>query len=297
MQDCDELLDDGIRTSGVYWIRGTGPPSDAVQGFCDQTSRVGEYDPSPGGWTLLTTFQEQSRPEGFSGFGTYAKSKDRMWIKGCGVRGSIGCYGRGPDFPGYVDGRRTAMRSLDWRAMLEQGHEYELRVTMGVRSWSDGAMNSSFLDQPFTYAFSGFLDVYYGFRYPGWVLQDENGGGQDVQDLGWALGPATSMSDETYANWASAEETVFYPPYSAEYRHMVINACDGFQHALYDQGPCTASMVGGAGIINTRTAGARRDPIGSCECTGAASRRLLRSGCCWHFRSTLTFHRSFVSGL
>ena len=188
-----------------------------------------------------------------------------MWIKGCGVRGSIGCYGRGPDFPGYVDGRQTAMRSLDWRAMLEQGHEYELRVTVGVRTWSDGALNSSFLDTT-TYPFSGLLDVYYRFRYPGWVLQDENGGGQDVQDLGWALGRVQILSDQTYASWPSHEDPVFYPPYSNEYRHMVITSCNGFQHAMYDA-TCSRYTVGSAGIINTRTPASRIDPEGSCECS------------------------------
>lgn len=246
-RDCDELLDIGSPT-GNYWLKGNADQSEAVLGFCDQET-------SGGGWTLLTVFQEWSQSEGPERF---SSRSGRLWIEGCGTTGSIGCYGLGPDMPGFDWSRRNDMRSLDWRSMLVQGQRYNLRQTVGVGYGNFTVRSNSW------HELGGYLDVAYNFVYPGWVTQDTNGGGQAAEQLVWHLSSdntAPSIWDDTGVAWEDRLDRVaFYPPWGSQYRGQIVNGCSSYTYTSYN-GRCGSGYSGSAGIVSMYS-DVRRDPPG-----------------------------------
>eukprot|EP00040_Diaphanoeca_grandis_P035300 m.221463 g.221463 ORF g.221463 m.221463 type:complete len:658 (-) comp33349_c0_seq1:81-2054(-) len=254
-RDCDELSDAGF-ASGAYWIRGNAPWEQAARVYCDQLT-------DGGGWTLLSTFQKDTsnsllmQPE-------YANVLGNMWIEGCGHTGSIACFSRGPDIPGYrFDG--DTMRSLDWREMLNQGEKYQLRVTLarGQENFTASELEGGV---PFMMYSYGAVDAAYTFTYPGFVTQDTNGGGEAPEDLVWNLTDVNRYIDTTGVRWSngysSTSSSAFYPPWSKSKTGFIVNGCNGYNYGRVTDRTC-GYITNSAGIINMDKLQGKNDPVGA----------------------------------
>eukprot|EP00040_Diaphanoeca_grandis_P000006 m.14106 g.14106 ORF g.14106 m.14106 type:complete len:607 (+) comp10006_c0_seq1:261-2081(+) len=238
-RDCDHLQEHN-KQSGAYWIRGNANETEAALAYCDQ-------DTLGGGWTLLSTFQERIPEAGHDE--VYGSSKTKMWIKGCGTAGSIGCNSQGTNIPGWRVGDKEdhAMHSLDWSVLLEKGERYDLRQTLGI--------GECMLNAP---ELANALDVAYTFTYPGFVMQDD-ADNNTAEGLVWELSNQRVIRDDTRFQWDRRTNNIFFPPWSDEKRGNIVSGGSSY---TFEEFPGTFGNIakGSAGITNVH---GYPDPVGA----------------------------------
>lgn len=223
---CHHLhLDDPTAMSGIYTVDRDGAGGDsAIDVYCDMTT-------DGGGWTLMSKFTQDDGISDLSEARYNAMFRNALWIQGA----SDGP----PATPAPTYDGTDHIESIDWRDVLVDGEEYELRQHFYKNDGTASPADATF-------------DAKWDFTYNGYVSQNA----APEAERAWSLTNRTVLADDTGITWDTDDATSFFwLPFTDPVSGSVYTGCGSYNFSTSGCAMSTASnrRFGNAGIIEPTT--------------------------------------------